>query len=90
MDETLVAFLYIKTYSNKKSTILLWVFKIESAIALLKGQIHEALGCSDAAVECYKNALQADVYCFEALHALFSNHMLTPKEGINNLLSKTI
>jgi anaphase-promoting complex subunit 6 len=55
--------------------------KIESTISLLKGQIHEALGCSDAAIECYKNALHADVYCYEALHALLSNHMLTPKEG---------
>lgn len=60
----------------------MWVFlKIEAAINLLRGQIHEALGCSDAAIECYKSALQGDVYCYEALHSLTSNYMLTPKDG---------
>lgn len=48
---------------------------------MLKGQIHEALGCSDAAIECYRSALGGDVYCYEALHSLTSNYMLTPKDG---------
>ena len=55
--------------------------KIESAINLLRGQIHEQLGCSDAAIDCYKSSLQGDVYCFEAFKALSSNQMLTPKDG---------
>ena len=53
---------------------------IQAAIHLLRGQIHEALGCSDAAIEYYKLALQGDIYCYEALNALTSNHMLTPKD----------
>ena len=55
--------------------------KINAAISLLRGQIHEALGCSDAAIDCYKQALQGDIYCYEALNALTSNLMLTPKDG---------
>lgn len=56
-------------------------FKIDAALNLLRGQIHESLGCSDAAVECYKSALHGDVFCYEALHALTSNQMLTSKDG---------
>ncbi len=55
--------------------------KIESAINLLRGQIHEQLGCSDAAIDCYKSALNIDVFCFEAFRSLSSNQMLTPKDG---------
>ena len=55
--------------------------KIESAINNLRGQIHEALGCSDAAIECYKSSLQGDVFFYEALKSLTSNQMLTPNDG---------
>ncbi|RNA05744.1 cell division cycle 16 -like protein [Brachionus plicatilis] len=58
---------------------------IKAALNLLRGQIHEALGCSDAAVECYKSALHCDVFCYEALHALTSNQMLTTN-GENHLI----
>ena len=45
----------------------------------MRGQIHEQLGCSDAAIECYTSALNKDVFCYEALQAISSNQMLTPK-----------
>lgn len=61
---------------------------IEAAINLLRGQIHEQLGCSDAAIECYTSSLNGDVMCYEALQALSSNHMLTPKA--ENELLKTL
>ena len=62
-------------------TLLYEHSKIEAAINLIRGQIHEALGCSDAAIDCYKLALNGDVYCYEALNSLSSNQMLTPKDG---------
>lgn len=33
------------------------------------------------ASECYKQALQCDVYCFEAFDAIIQHHMLTALEG---------
>jgi anaphase-promoting complex subunit 6 len=67
------------TFENA-STFTLNDRNIESSINLLRGQIHEAQGCSDAAIECYKKALHDDVSCYEALHPLTTNHMLTPKD----------
>lgn len=32
-------------------------------------------------IECYKQALHQDVYCFEAFDALTRNQMLTASEG---------
>ena len=33
------------------------------------------------AVECYREALRQDVYCFEAFDLLVNHHMLTAQEG---------
>lgn len=54
----------------------------KSAICLLKGQIYEALDNRNAAVECFREALKANVYCYEAFQSLTQHQMLTVQEGI--------
>jgi hypothetical protein len=77
----LIIFLNSVQLQNKLIVVKFLKIKIEAAINLLRGKIHEALGCSDAAIECYKATLTGDVFCYEALQSLSSNHMLTPKAG---------
>jgi len=56
-------------------------YQIESAIQLLRGHVLEALENRSLAVECYREALQLDVHCYEALDCLIQHHMLTALEG---------
>jgi hypothetical protein len=50
-------------------------------VQLLRGHILEALENRSLAVECYREALQLDVHCYEALDCLIQHHMLTALEG---------
>lgn len=47
----------------------------------MKGKVLEAMDNRGLASECYKQALQCDVHCFEAFDALIQHHMLTATEG---------
>ena len=55
--------------------------QIDSAINLLRGKAHEAMENRGLAAECFREALRADVYCFEAFENLVNHHMLTAQEG---------
>ena len=55
--------------------------QIESSIHLLRGKTHEALDNRLQACECYRDALRADVYCFEAFECLVRHQMMTSAEG---------
>jgi hypothetical protein len=61
------------------------LWQIESAVQLLRGHILEALENRSLAVECYREALQLDVQCYEALDCLIQHHMLTALEGFSNI-----
>ena len=50
---------------------------IQSALLVLKAAAHEGLGDLPSAIDCYKQALGADVYCVEALDKLCHYHALT-------------
>lgn len=54
--------------------------KLEAAISLIKGIIYDNLDNRDIATQCYKDALQHDVYCYEAFNLLISHHGLTATE----------
>eukprot|EP00850_Spirogloea_muscicola_P013827 SM000096S24856 [mRNA] locus=s96:176564:182351:+ [translate_table: standard] len=56
---------------------------IVAAACLLRGNAYHALDNRAKATYWYRSAIQRDPYCFEALDQLFSNHMLTGKEGIS-------
>ncbi|XP_066936343.1 LOW QUALITY PROTEIN: cell division cycle protein 16 homolog [Clytia hemisphaerica] len=59
--------------------------KLEAAVSLLKGTVYEALENRQIATQCFKDALQHDIYCFEAFNLLVSHHSLTSAEE-NQLL----
>ena len=62
--------------------------KTKSAMALMLGKAYEALDNRARAVECYKLALQSDVYCAEAYTTMISHHLLTSVEE-TKLLEET-
>lgn len=69
---------------NKECNILylLLLFQqIQASISLLKGNIFEAMDNRGLATDCYKQALQYDVNCYEAFDGLIQHHMLTADEG---------
>jgi anaphase-promoting complex subunit 6 len=53
---------------------------VTAASLLVQGQAHEALGSLQEAVACYREALQADLYCEEALERLSAHHALSGEE----------
>nr|XP_042909728.1 cell division cycle protein 16 homolog isoform X3 [Parasteatoda tepidariorum] len=55
---------------------------LSSAILLLKGQIYEAMDNRNLASECFKDALQLDVFCYDAFDSLVQHQMLTKDEEI--------
>lgn len=55
--------------------------QIESSINLLRGKIYEAMDNRTLAVECYREAVRQDVYCYEAFDLLVKHHMLSAQEG---------
>lgn len=57
--------------------------KIECAIAVLKGMIYEALENRNVAIQCFKDALHHDVFCYEAFEMLVSHHALSSSEEID-------
>ncbi|KAI4459131.1 hypothetical protein MML48_6g00001688 [Holotrichia oblita] len=66
--------------------------QVQSSVLLLKGKILEAMDNRGLAADCYRQALQCDVFCSEAFDSLVQHHMLTAVEEedlINSLpLSK--
>lgn len=59
--------------------------KLEAAVSFLKGTIYEALENRQIATQCFKDALQHDIYCYEAFKLLVQHHSLTSAEE-NQLL----
>ncbi|KAF5273070.1 hypothetical protein FQR65_LT04812 [Abscondita terminalis] len=55
-------------------------YQVQSSVLLLKGKVLEAMDNRGLASDCYRQALQCDVYCFEAFDALTQHHMLTAAE----------
>uniref|UniRef100_A0A1B6CSF2 Cell division cycle protein 16 homolog n=1 Tax=Clastoptera arizonana TaxID=38151 RepID=A0A1B6CSF2_9HEMI len=53
---------------------------LQSSLLFLKGQIYEALDNRSVAAECFKQALQTDVHCFDAFNALVQHQMLSEEE----------
>ncbi|XP_060070640.1 cell division cycle protein 16 homolog [Ylistrum balloti] len=53
---------------------------IEHSINLLRGKIYEAMDNRNLAVECFRESLRQDVYCFEAFDLLVNHHMLSAQE----------
>ncbi|XP_054717848.1 cell division cycle protein 16 homolog [Uloborus diversus] len=60
---------------------------IVSAILLLKGQIYEAMDNRGLAAECFQDALQHDVYCYDAFDSLVQHQMLNKEEELNLMKS---
>lgn len=52
----------------------------EYSVNLLRGKIYEAMDNRNLAVECFREALRQDVYCFEAFDLLVNHHMLSAQE----------
>ncbi|KAH3813344.1 hypothetical protein DPMN_141799 [Dreissena polymorpha] len=53
---------------------------MESSINVLRGRIYEAMDNRTLAMECFREALRQDVYCYEAFDLLVNHHMLTAQE----------
>lgn len=54
---------------------------------MLKGKLLEAMDNRGLASECYRQALQFDVHCYEAYEALIQHQMLSATEGtVRNLI----
>ncbi|XP_071625719.1 cell division cycle protein 16 homolog [Temnothorax longispinosus] len=53
---------------------------VQSSILYVKGRVYEAMDNRAVATECYKQALQCDVYSYEAFEALVQNQMLSASE----------
>lgn len=54
--------------------------EVEHSINLLRGRIYEAMDNRNLAVDCFREALRQDVYCFEAFDMLVHHHMLSAQE----------
>lgn len=53
---------------------------VQSAILYVKGRVYEAMDNRAMATDCYKQALQCDVYSYQAFEALVQNQMLSAAE----------
>lgn len=60
---------------------------LTSAVHLLKGKAHEALGNVEEAVDCFRVCLVSDVFCAEALQRLTHHQYLTHQEEVSLLES---
>lgn len=54
--------------------------KFEAAMCFLRGLCYAKQNAFDRAKECYKNAVQIDVQCFEAFEQLMKNCLMSPDE----------
>ncbi|KAI7823781.1 hypothetical protein BC939DRAFT_396927 [Gamsiella multidivaricata] len=54
--------------------------KLEASMCYLRGVVYKNMNNIDRAKECFKEALQIDVKCYDALDALISNSMMTTTE----------
>lgn len=61
--------------------------EIFASICLLKGKVLEAMDNRQLAMDCYVMAMQASVYCTEALDALSQHEMLLAWEEVDLLTS---
>nr|XP_022920577.1 cell division cycle protein 16 homolog [Onthophagus taurus] len=64
--------------------------QICASVFLIKGNVLEAMDNRGLAADCYRQALQCDVYCFEAFENLIQHQMLTSAEEIDLLNSLPI
>ena len=70
-----------------ESSCLFSTSNLVSAMQLLKGKAHEALGNVEDAVDCFKACLVSDVFCAEALQRLTHHQYLTHQEEVSLLES---
>lgn len=68
--------------------LLVSMFQLTSSILFLKGQVYEAMDNRGLAADCYKQALQCDVHCYEAFEALVQHQMLSAQEGNMTIRNK--
>ncbi|KAF9930582.1 anaphase promoting complex subunit cdc16, partial [Modicella reniformis] len=54
--------------------------KLEASMCYLRGIVYKNMNNIDRAKECFKEALQIDVKCYDALDTLISNSMMTTSE----------
>ncbi|KAF1813597.1 tetratricopeptide [Eremomyces bilateralis CBS 781.70] len=54
--------------------------KFEAAMCYLRGVCYAKQNAFDRAKECYKDAVQIDVQCFEAFDQLMKNSLMSPEE----------
>lgn len=54
--------------------------RFEAAMCFLRGLCYAKQNAFDRAKECYKNAVQIDVQCFEAFEQLMKNCLMSPDE----------
>ena len=54
--------------------------KAEASMCYLRGLCHSQQNAFDRAKECFKDAVQIDVQCFEAFDALMKNSLMSPQE----------
>ncbi|KAK3829181.1 MAG: anaphase-promoting complex subunit cut9 [Benniella sp.] len=54
--------------------------KLEASMCYLRGVVYKNMNNIDRAKECFKEALQIDVKCYDALDSLVSNNMMTTSE----------
>ncbi|RDD37002.1 Cell division cycle protein 16-like protein [Trichoplax sp. H2] len=59
--------------------------KVRSCLYLLCGKIYEAVNNISMAKACYKQALEFDLYCSEAMDLLINQHMLSVDEEVQLL-----
>ncbi|CAG8559618.1 8726_t:CDS:10 [Paraglomus occultum] len=57
--------------------------KLEAMMCYLRGVAYLQLANLEQGKKCFQEAVELDVKCFEAFHALISNHMLTSSEEWN-------
>ncbi|XP_074658547.1 cell division cycle protein 16 homolog [Tubulanus polymorphus] len=53
---------------------------ISACICLLRGLVYSGMDNRNLAAECFREALQLDVHCYEAFDYLVNNHMLSAQE----------
>ncbi|KAL6450208.1 cut9 Anaphase-promoting complex subunit cut9 [Candida maltosa Xu316] len=66
--------------NNTNTTSSSGGIKLEASMCYLRGIVYANQNNFERAKECYKEACMVDVKCYEALHELLDNNLMTPVE----------